>query len=332
MTRRVQVLAVVAVIGAILLGLLFFRGCGKIQPGAPAIRVVYIENASCWPFFVAADKGIFEKMGGQVDAIKAKDSSEALNALLSGKADVSIENSYSVLFAIEGKSPGTIRLFLPCGETKQTYVSHLLVPIGSSVQKPEELKGKRIGTYTGSTQLLTLKLFLRDYLGWDPDKDVQIIQVAPPLQVQALSAGQYDALFTIEPFASAALAKKVARDILPYARGKILDPFPAGASSVRQAVLAEKRKAVKQLYQALVRGAQFIERNPEEARRILAKWTNLDAASAERVGGYEYFSFEAFDEAKVERVQRLADLYFEGGILSEKVDAKRLFLTEDELQ
>jgi len=310
----------------------FLSGCGRHEAEKPNIALVYIENASCWPLFVAMEKGMFEKVGLDMQATRAKDSSEALNALLAGKVEASIENSYSALFAIEGKSPGTIRLFLPCGETEQTYVSHLLVPEDSPLQDAQELRGKRIGTYTGSTQLLTLKLFVRDYLGWDPDRDVEIIQVAPPLQVQALSAGQYDALFTIEPFASAALAKGVARDILPYARGKILNPFPAGASSLRQAVLTEKPEAVRALYEALVRGAHFIERNPEEARRILAKWTNLDAASAERVGGYEYFSLEAFDNAKLERVQRLADMYFEGGILSEKVDVERLFLTRDELR
>jgi ABC-type nitrate/sulfonate/bicarbonate transport system substrate-binding protein len=311
-----------------LLSLLVTSGCVENQAGESTISVAYIENASNWPFFVASEKGLFEKSGLKVQAINAKDSTEALNALLARKVDVSIENTYSALFAIEGTSPGTVRLFFPCSETPQRFVSHFLVASDSSVRKPEELKGKRIGTYTGSTQLLTLKLFLRSYLNWDPDKDVQIIQVAPSLQLQALTAGQYDALFTIEPFASAALAKGVARDILPYARGKILDPFPAGASSIRAGSLQTKKDALRKLYAAMVRGAEFIERNPPEAKAILAKWTNLDQASSEHVGGYEYHTFAAFDGQKRERVQRLADLYLEGGILSKPIRVDGLFLSE----
>jgi NitT/TauT family transport system substrate-binding protein len=208
----------------------------------------------------------------------------------------------------------------------------LLVAKDSVIKGVEELKGKRIGTYTGATQLLTLKLFLREYLKWDPDRDVQVVQVAPSLQVQALVAGQYDALFTVEPFASAALAKGVARDLLPYARGKILDPFPAGACSVSAKVLPEKKEAVRKLYEAMVRGADFIDRNPEEARLILAKWTNLDKASSEQVGGYDYHSFEAFDKTRMDNVQRLADLYFEGQVLSTKVDIQKVFLNESSLK
>jgi len=324
---RTKVLVIVA------LALLLSVSCTTCQTrNVPELRAVYIENASDWPFFVAVDKGLFEKAGLRIEAIKAQDSTEALNALLAGKADVSIENTYSVLFAIESKSPGEIRLFLPCSESSNKFVSHLLVLNDSPIKDVSELKGKRIGTYTGTTQVLTLRLFLKNYLRWDPDKDVQIIQVAPPLQVQALAARQYDALFTIEPFSSAALAKGIARDLLPYARGKILDPFPAGATSVRASVLSEKREAVSKLYEAMVEAAQFIERNPEEAKAILAKWTNLDAESTKYVGGYEYHDFSSFDANKLKLVQQLADLYSEGGILSKRISVEPLFLQKDSLR
>jgi NitT/TauT family transport system substrate-binding protein len=311
---------------------LILGSCRTQQPPRPQLSVVYIENASDWPFFVAVEKGIFDELGLKIELIKAQDSTEALNALLAGKADVSIENTYSVLFAIESKSPGELRFFLPCSETQNKFVSHLLVLKDSKINDVRELKGKKIGTYTGATQVLTLKLFLKNHLGWNPDTDVQIIQVAQPLQVQALAAGQFDALFTIEPFSSAALAKGIARDILPYARGKILDPFPAGASSVRMNILTEKREAVRKLYEGMVRGAEFIDHNPEEAKMILAKWTNLDAESTKFVGGYEYHDSNRFDRAKLDQVQKLADLYTEGGILSARISVENLFLKEDDLR
>jgi NitT/TauT family transport system substrate-binding protein len=306
--------------------------CSEQKPQPQQLSVAYIENASCWPFFVAKEKGLLNKAGLAITIIRAADSSEALNALLAGKADVSIENTYSALFAIEANSPGTIKLFLPCSETRQKYVSHVLVPKGSTLKSVTELKGKRIGTYTGATQLITLRLFVKQYLNADPDRDVTIVQVAPPLQVQALAAGQYDALFTIEPFACAALAKGVATDLLPYARGKILDPFPAGACSVRASVITSKKAALSQLYDAMVRGADYIDRNPAEARDILAKWTGLDSESAKYSGGYEYHSFAAFDKGRRDGVQKLADLYTEADILSKPIQTGPMFLQESDLQ
>ncbi len=306
------------------------NSCHRAPNSAAPLRVVYIENASCWPFFVGMDQGIFAKSGLRVEASKAQDSTEALNALLAGKADVSIENTYSVLFAIESNSPGEIQLFLPCSETKTKFVSHLLVPRDSRITDVQQLRGKKIGTYTGATQVLTLKLFLERYLKWAPDKDVQIVQVAPGLQVQALAAGQYDALFTIEPFSSAAIAKGIARDILPYARGRILDPFPAGACSMKPVTWSSRREDVTKLYEGMLRASQFIDRNPEEAKRILAKWTNLDPASAQYVGGYEYHSAADFGPAGQAAAQQLADMYSEGNILSRKINVSSLFVFPEE--
>ena len=297
-----------------------------------ALRAVFIENASCWPFFVAMENGLFEKAGLHIEAIKAQDSTEAMNALVAKQADISVENTYSVIFAIQARSPGLLKLLVPCAETETKYVSHLLVLADSPLSDAKQLKGKRIGTYSGATQLLTLKLFLSRHLQMDPDKDVSIVQVAPPLQVQALAAGQFDALFTIEPFASAALAKGIAKDILPYARGRILNPFPAGACSARADVVTAKPVTLHRFYEAMVRAKEFIDREPEQSRNILAKWTNSDAASAAFVKGYEYYAFGEFDDVKMARVQELADLYSAADILPKKIEVGSMFLKADDIK
>ena len=308
-------------------------GCSRTSaPKTPELKVSYIENASCWPLFVALDKGLFDKAGVKVKAVKAANSTEAINAMLAGQVDGSIENTYSALFAVEANSPGTIRLFLPCSETKQRYVSHLLLPPNSKITKLEQLKGKKLGTYSGATQLLTLKLFVSRHMHLDPEKDVKIVQVDPSMQVQALASGQFDALFTVEPFATTAIVKAGAKDFVPYARGAILDPFPAGACSVRAQVAGEKREAVRRVYEALARAADFIGRNDREARQILAKHTKLDAVAAAKVGGYTYYQVEDFSAADRTQVQRLADMYADAKILPKRVNAAGMFVSAQDLR
>ena len=311
--------------------ILSLTSCKQKTGEESVISVAYIENASCWPFFVAAERGLFEKAGLKVEAVKAKDSSEAMNALLANKVGLSVENTYSVIFAIESQSAGTLKLLVPCAETKQKYVSHLLVPVDSNVTSVTQIRGKRIGTYTGATQVLTLKLFLKKCLNLDPEKDVTIVQVDPSLQVQALLANQFDVLFTIEPFGASAIAKGYAKDILPFARGQILNPFPAGACSVIAQTVPKKRKEIKIFYEVMVRAKEFIERNPDEAKAILAKWTNLDIPSVSIVKGYEYYSLQDFSEEDKKRVQDLADLYAEAAILPRKINTKDMFINRAEL-
>jgi ABC-type nitrate/sulfonate/bicarbonate transport system substrate-binding protein len=115
-TRRwvlVTAVGAAAVIGAVLLA----RSWSTREPAGLKLRVAYIENASCWPFFVAMENGLFEKTGLHVEAVKAQDSTEAMNALVAGQAEVSVENTYSVIFAVQARSPGLLRLLVP----KQAY-------------------------------------------------------------------------------------------------------------------------------------------------------------------------------------------------------------------
>lgn len=320
-----------AIVTALILQALI-TNCSRQEAQLPKLRVSYIENASCWPLFVALENGLFQKLGVEVIAVKAANSTEAINAMLAGQVDASIENTYSALFAVEANSPGTIRLFLPCSETREQYVSHLLVSMGSNISRVEQLKGKRIGTYSGSTQLLTLKLFVRKHMKLDPERDVKIIQVDPSMQVQALAAGQFDALFTVEPFAAIALSKGIARSLVPYARGFIIDPFPAGASSTRSQIIIGNREALRKAYEAMAYAAEFIDKHHKEAYQILAKYTALDVLTAAKVGGYRYYQFDNFTDNDRALVQQLADMYFEEKILPKRIDVAEMFLTLQELR
>lgn len=165
--------------------------CRKASPSS--LRVGYIPFSADLPFFVAMEKGFFEDEGITLEPIRFAVSSECLSAEVAGRIQAAMGNSLSALYAIEQKQPGTLRVFLPMLETEENHVSHLLVKKESPIKSIGDLKGKKVGTYAGSTQLLYLRLFLRKY-DLDPNKDLRIVQVASNLQVQALDAGQVDAL------------------------------------------------------------------------------------------------------------------------------------------
>ncbi len=298
--------------------------CKKV---AGEINIGYLEFSSNLPLFVALEKGFFKEEGLVVNPIKLGSTNEAMNALIVGSLDGTVGNGLSTLFAIWQNSPDHFKLYLPCVETLDHFVAHLLVKKDSPINTIEDLKGKKVGTYEGSSQLMYLKLFFQNFL--DPDKDISIVQVGTQMQVGALDAGQIDALFTLEPYASVALAKGIAQDLIINPRVKyILNPFPAGANTFSTKFIDNNPGLVKKMYNAFAKASDFILSNEDEAKELLVKYTPLDEETALYSNVYEWLQIEASSQYGP-AIQSLADMMFEFGILKQKVNTEKMLLEEN---
>lgn len=294
----------------------------KKEPGT--VRIALCPYTGDLPFFVAIDNGYFDEYGIKIEEIRCGNSSEALNALLANRVDIIAPISFSAMLAAEIKSPGDFKLFLPGGESDKIIGSYLLVKKDSDITSIEQLKGKRIGTYTGATQLLYLKLFLK-MVEIDPEVDVDIIQVGPALQAQALDAGQYDALFTIEPYSTIAIEKGIAKILIENPRVKyIANPFISGSAAVSTRFLNENPKAVKNIYKAVEESLDFIRENEAEARKSLTNYTPLAESIAAKAGLLEWYKVD--EQINFDMIQKVSDLLYENGILSSRVMVDDMFL------
>lgn len=309
--------------------LLVTHACSQeVARVAQRIKVGYIEFVTDLPFFVAMEKGYFAKRNLEVQPVKAGDSSEAMNLLLAGQVDAVAHLAFSVFWTAEDKAPGRVKLFLPCYETGDVPVSYLLVRSESPIRQVSELRGKRIGTITGITQLVYLKLFLAD-LGLDPSKDVTILQVSPTLQVQALQANQFEVLFTVDPYGAIALQRGTARLLLPNPRSRhIVDPFWAAAAGMSSR-LASDRSSAGSLYAGMAEAVDFIRADTRAARSILPKYTPLDSAIADMVGIYQYA--QVSEVTNYTKMQDLADKMLQYGALKKRVDVGSLLLQGPDL-
>ncbi len=298
------------------------------EPFLQEVKIAYVQFSADLPFFVALEKGFFEQQQLKVIPVKAANSSEMLNALIAGDVQAVAPVGFAAIFGIEQRAPGTIKTYLPGGETEGHNVSNILVRRNSALRFPRELVGKKIGTYTGASQLMNLKLILNS-LGIDPIKDVTIVQVAPTLQIQALEAGQFDALFTVEPFTTAALAKGIAQSIIENPRCKyIVDPFVSGACVFTTDFLNKDFGLAQRIYRSMTAGVSFIKSYPGAAKAILPKYTEM---TDEILHVTELYAWFPVDETTLDAVQKLADLYVEYGILSRKINIQELFSEENRL-
>jgi len=274
------------------------------------------------------ENDIFEKMELNIEPKKCASSNEAVNALHAGELDFVMGVGLTTFFAVEGASPGSFKCFQPCVEDAEHTVSYLLVPKESSLKDLTELKGKRVGTYSGTSQVLVLRLLLQK-LGRDPDNpnSVRTGDVSSKLQVDALVAGQFDAFLMLEPYTTKAMLLHGARSLEVSPRVKyILDPFPAGANAVSSKFYATHPKETKKVVDALDQAIIRIHKNEAEAKAILPKYDQtLTPEMAAKTGIYHWWTTA---ETDLLAVQKYADLLFKGKALKSLINVSSMFLEQ----
>jgi ABC-type nitrate/sulfonate/bicarbonate transport system substrate-binding protein len=232
----------------------------------------------------------------------------------------------STFFAVEAAAAGSFKFFQPCVEDSTHTVSYLLVPKESRLKDAADLKGKKVGTYSGASQVLVLRLLLKK-LGLDPDDPSSVLtgDVASNLQVDALAAGQFDAFLMLEPYATTAMMLRGARPLLASPRIKyILDPFPAGANGVSTKFMSKHPNRTHKVVAALERAIELIHSNEDAAKAILPKYdTTMTPEMAAKAGIYRWWKQADTD---IGIIQKYADLFYEGKVLKKRVDVESMIL------
>jgi sulfonate transport system substrate-binding protein len=149
----------------------------------------------------------------------------------------------------------------------------VLVPADSPVQSFAELKGKKISVPFGSTAHAMLIRAVQD-LGWDPNKDVEIVTQTPEVAGSALKAHQIDGHANFVPFG----------ELFPF-RGfarKIYDGSSTGVTTthgvqVRSDYAAKYPEIVVAYLKATLEADRLFREKPEELSEKLAAWTGVDA-------------------------------------------------------
>ncbi len=158
-----------------------------IVPAKPGqIITAYAEIvAANAPVLGAIDDGAFQKRGLDVDT-RLIESSLSIGALLSGQVPIAlVGGSETFAAAVQGGDLRDVATLSP------KYPYKFEVP--ASVQKPADLKGKKIGVSRfGSSSDIATRVGLQK-VGIDPDKDVSLLQVgSTQARTAAILSGALD--------------------------------------------------------------------------------------------------------------------------------------------
>jgi NitT/TauT family transport system substrate-binding protein len=237
-----------------------------------------VDNAA---MFVAMEHGFFKAAGLELETVPMAGGAVIVQGVTSGDLQIGWSNVISLYQAhVEGFD---FKLIAGgASNVKGTNDTHaLLVPKGSPVKSAKDLEGKTVAVNTLNNIVHLMAMAWLDKNGASSTK-VKFVEVPFPQMEPALVAGKIDAASVHEPFASAALAKDVAR-LLAQPWSDVLSRFLI-ASWFSSDKWLQKNKATAQAFiNAVSRGADAISADPKGSREAIAKWTGLPPELAAKV-------------------------------------------------
>lgn len=242
------------------------------------IRIGYLNIVASLPLFVAEENDYFE--GLEVEFFQMASSNQLVDATLTGNLDFIVECSAAPVLAVEYSSPGRLQVFSVSEITEDKPFDAIISKIGSEINTINDLEGKTIGVFPGSTASNLLKKHLMDR-GIDVSK-INFLPIPPPNQLASLESGAIDALHPYEPTVTIALLKGDYQKVYGSVYAKIISPNPQGVAVVSKEFNSNNPEISLEVILAFERAFDFIENNEIEARKILEKRLKLDKETASK--------------------------------------------------
>jgi len=147
--------------------------------------------------------------------------------------------------------------------------SIITVKNSNEINTVADLKGRTVAIPSPfSTHNILLRKVLTEK-GVNPDRDLKIIDMAPPEMVVALATGRIDGYIVAEPFGAQAEAQKVGK-ILVLSKD-IWNDHICCVLNVQEKTLKNYPGEVQELVSGFLRTADFIEADPGRAAQLSVK-------------------------------------------------------------
>ena len=287
------------------------------------VKVGVFPTASSLPYFVAIERGFFKEQNIEPETIRLIGGPPNIAAMISNQIEAAI-----VLVTIEAmnanlKKPG-VAMYIGVHSQNKTYqMEQFVVRKGYSAESLKDLKGARIMSAPGPANVVAAKAVLAK-VGLK-EGDYTIDQLDMSQHVNVMTAGTFDAGYTLEPQASTMRKLGVARTLEAGVITKYIlgnengNAFAAGCALTSDFI--KGRPDVARRFAAVwKKGIEFVNENPQEARKYLAKNTLTPEDVVDTVPMVRYFMAADLTPQHKAEFQKFIDFSTEVGTVPEKVD------------
>src|SRR4030081_1137599 len=311
------------VMGAVAALILSVAGPGRAA-AQDKVSVGVFPVSSSLPYFVALERGFFKEQNIEPDMTKLMGGPPNVAAMMTNQIEVS-----AVLVTLEGlnanvKKPGVAMYISLNSQTKVWKMEQFVVRNGFKAETITDLKGAKLMSAPGPANLNTAKAILAK--NGLKEGDYTIDQLDMGQHVNAMTAGTFDGGYTLEPNASMMIKAGVARSleagvISKYILGsETADAYAAGCAMTSD-FIQKRPEVAKRFAAAWAKAIAFINANPDEARKHLAKNTFTPDNVVDMVSMLGYVMAGDMGRKHLVDFQAFADFGASIGGGPEKVDA-----------
>jgi NitT/TauT family transport system substrate-binding protein len=229
------------------------------------------RGAYALPLFIAQEQGYFAENGLEVTVKEYEYGLETFQAMLANQADIATPADFVV--ATYSFDYPDIRVL---GTITKSDTNEIIARKDSGINKPGDLKGKRIG--------VTLKTIAEYFLGRSLTyyglnmKDIQIIDLKPEEIIRAISKREIDAA-CIWDAPAYEIRKRLGAEVISW-------PAQAGQGFYCLVVSRDKwtkehPQAIQRFLKAIIQAEEYIKRNPSLAKSFLERRFNCEASFVE---------------------------------------------------
>jgi NitT/TauT family transport system substrate-binding protein len=290
------------------------------------VKVGVFPVSSSLPYFVAQDRGFFKEERIEAEMIRLIGGPPNVSGLITNQVDAA-----AVMVTIEGmnanlKKAGVCMYISINGQNAQYQMEQFVVRKGLAVRSLAELKGKKIMSAPGPANVTMAKAVLAA-VGLK-EGDYTIDQLDMGQHVNAMTAGTFDAGYTLEPNATIMRKNGVATTLEAGVIAKYILGNPNANAWVAGGVISsdfiKARPDVAKRYSAAwLKAIDFINANPKEARKLLAKNTFTPDDVVDTVPLVQFTKVADLSDADRKDFQTFIDYSTKTGTLPEKVDVSK---------
>jgi NitT/TauT family transport system substrate-binding protein len=260
--------------------------------------------------------GYFAAEGLSLELVPVQGGANALPRLRTGELDMTFTNYVSVLLA-ESQGAGDFR-FIDGGYDAGPNTILVMTRPDSPIRSTQDLQGKRIAVNTLRNVVELATRSALETSGVDP-ATVTFVPVPFPAMAAALTGGQVDAATMVEPFITQSAQAFGAISVLDAAAGPTAS-IPFGGVAVAADFAARNPNTVAAFQRAVERArADLADRGVLESTLPTYTGISPDTAALIALGTWP----STLDRT---RLQRVADLMRQYGVLSGDIDTGRMIL------
>jgi NitT/TauT family transport system substrate-binding protein len=305
-----------------------FAGFAMAVTSLPAsaqdkVKVGVFPVSSSLPYFVALERGFFKEQNIEPDMVRLIGGPPNVAAMITNQIDAA-----AVLVTIEGmnaniKKPG-VAMYISVNSQNRTYqMEQFVVRKGLQAKSLADLKGKKIMSAPGPANVTMAKAALA--AAGLKEGDYTLDQLDMGQHVNAMTAGTFDAGYTLEPNASTMRKLGVATTLEAGVVAKYVlgDPDAnafVGGAALTSDFIKSRPDVAKRFTAAWEKAVRLINEKPAEARKHLVKNTFTPEDVVDTVPMIRYFMAKDLTQKDKADYQKFIDFSTQTGTLEKKVD------------